>query len=270
MADEIAQAWTPVIVQEVWTKGWERALQWWPCHLCSWLPLLPSDYGILPCCSSRMPPYCHSPALSSSLSKPLSVTQPSSSLGDIHLRLGCTGLECRLYTRILLGLACHRPVAEFPADPPIPQRSLSVPAGPFPWVGFYGCGNLSSQLPLRSVDSIPFPLLFPLPFPFLHPTQFHKDFFLIPLGVRGHLLVGLWELLQCIVDVLCEERGTPCLPILSSWLSPWDTVLTAILIPFTFNSNTCISFESVSIHCFSLWLFYFSWYFIALLVAWLF
>ena len=96
-----------------------------------------------------------------------SITQPSSSPGDVQLRLGCTGLERRLCTRILLGPACHRPVTEFPADPPIPQTSLSVPAGPFPWVGFFGCGNLSSQLPLRSVDAIPFPLLFPLPFPSL-------------------------------------------------------------------------------------------------------
>ena len=38
--------------------------------MCSWLPLLPSDYGILPCCSTRMPPRCLSPALSGSRSKP--------------------------------------------------------------------------------------------------------------------------------------------------------------------------------------------------------
>ena len=180
MADEIAQAWTPVIVQEVWTKGWERALQWWPCHLCSWLPLLPSDYGILPCCSSRMPPYCHSPALSSSLSKPLSVTQPSSSLGDIHLRLGCTGLECRLYTRILLGLACHRPVAEFPLilqSHKGPSLSLLVPF--LEWA-FMGVGtSLLSFLSGVLILSL-FHFYFPFPSLFYILPSFTRIFFLSP------------------------------------------------------------------------------------------
>lgn len=68
-----------------------------------------------------------------------------------------------------------------------PSLSLLVPF--LEWA-FMGVGtSLLSFLSGVLILSL-FHFYFPFP-SFLHPTQFHRDFFLVPLGVRGPLLVGL-------------------------------------------------------------------------------
>lgn len=149
--------------------------------MCSWLPLLPSDYGILPCCSTRMPPHCHSHALSGPRSKPLSITSPPPHQETCISDWGSQGCSTD-YTH---GFCLVLPATDRLLSSPLILQSHKPPClsllVPFLEWAFMGVGTSLLQLPLRSVDSIPFPLLFPLSF-FFTSYPVSQEFFSCPLG----------------------------------------------------------------------------------------